>query len=572
MGKHSDEEQQTAEAVQAVVASSHGLRARQKMNYSLPTLDMGDLFADGANSASSNGTGKPAPKRSKAKPKDREREKRESKNREPEDEEEQEDEEVTRCVCERAQENFGTMIQCDQCLVWQHCECVGLTSKRMPKHYFCEQCKPVNHPYYKLHPRQATSNPQPSAKSATPAKKRNTMNSMDAADSFLSLVPPASENQQGSSVTQDRPLDAEPVAAPARTSKVTGKKRKADSATHEADSGDNTDAAKADQPEKRSKLSSTDSLDSAESGQSVKAGSRWAGKPSKVRSSKKTRVTTLEQEPKSPAENMEAVPDQSRLSSGSSATSAILPAVNCDSFKTTAFPPNSQNTTPREMNSALVQVPIQEETKPAPAIAPGQKPSTTKSKSAPVCPPSPSNAFTASYSANASQDVVPNLKPRQQHHRIALADIKRRVSQVSEYLASLNQGESMTCDEGGHPRAAGTTGVCLCSRKPSHSDAASSSSSSANSDNSADTSLLTPPLSTTSPSPVFQVVQKPVAGCVNTDTAATVNGEGLGSLDGPSSDQCDACGCIKSTEESSSVIMSRLLLRLKNFHNTFDNC
>ncbi|KAJ3309089.1 Histone-Lysine N-Methyltransferase ash1l [Boothiomyces sp. JEL0838] len=40
------------------------------------------------------------------------------------------DDEVTRCVCGTS-ESIGTMIQCETCSVWQHCECVNL-GKKLP--------------------------------------------------------------------------------------------------------------------------------------------------------------------------------------------------------------------------------------------------------------------------------------------------------------------------------------------------------------------------------------------------------------------------------------------------------
>jgi hypothetical protein len=37
-------------------------------------------------------------------------------------------------------------IQCDNCFVWQHGGCVGLTDESMsPEFYYCEECKPEFH-------------------------------------------------------------------------------------------------------------------------------------------------------------------------------------------------------------------------------------------------------------------------------------------------------------------------------------------------------------------------------------------------------------------------------------------
>ena len=53
---------------------------------------------------------------------------------------------VTRCVCGRNNEQEGFMIECEGCEVWQHGHCVGVTKNNVPKHYYCERCKPEMHP------------------------------------------------------------------------------------------------------------------------------------------------------------------------------------------------------------------------------------------------------------------------------------------------------------------------------------------------------------------------------------------------------------------------------------------
>eukprot|EP00466_Bigelowiella_natans_P010715 jgi/Bigna1/38418/e_gw1.25.61.1 len=50
---------------------------------------------------------------------------------------------ITKCPCGQNQDDEGLMIQCDRCLVWQHGNCVGIFDEsKVPKNYFCEQCKP----------------------------------------------------------------------------------------------------------------------------------------------------------------------------------------------------------------------------------------------------------------------------------------------------------------------------------------------------------------------------------------------------------------------------------------------
>ncbi|XP_070622489.1 LOW QUALITY PROTEIN: histone-lysine N-methyltransferase ASH1L [Erythrolamprus reginae] len=48
------------------------------------------------------------------------------------------DEDVIRCICGLYKDE-GLMIQCDKCMVWQHCDCMGVNSD--VEHYLCEQCE-----------------------------------------------------------------------------------------------------------------------------------------------------------------------------------------------------------------------------------------------------------------------------------------------------------------------------------------------------------------------------------------------------------------------------------------------
>ncbi|KAK8740388.1 hypothetical protein OTU49_002890, partial [Cherax quadricarinatus] len=66
--------------------------------------------------------------------------------------EEFEDEDVIRCVCNLHRDE-GVMIQCERCLVWQHCDCMGVTDS--PDHYLCEECSP------RLISPEVPMNPQP---------------------------------------------------------------------------------------------------------------------------------------------------------------------------------------------------------------------------------------------------------------------------------------------------------------------------------------------------------------------------------------------------------------------------
>ncbi|KAK9877038.1 hypothetical protein WA026_016065 [Henosepilachna vigintioctopunctata] len=48
---------------------------------------------------------------------------------------------VTRCICGYLHDD-GYMVECDQCKVWQHVQCV-LKNKQVPDEYLCEKCNPL---------------------------------------------------------------------------------------------------------------------------------------------------------------------------------------------------------------------------------------------------------------------------------------------------------------------------------------------------------------------------------------------------------------------------------------------
>ncbi|KAM8967305.1 PHD finger protein 20-like protein 1 [Pelodytes ibericus] len=47
--------------------------------------------------------------------------------------------EIVRCICEMDEEN-GFMIQCEECLCWQHSVCMGLMEDSIPEQYICYVC------------------------------------------------------------------------------------------------------------------------------------------------------------------------------------------------------------------------------------------------------------------------------------------------------------------------------------------------------------------------------------------------------------------------------------------------
>ena len=67
-----------------------------------------------------------------------------------EEKQEESEVEVIRCVCgatEQDEDDGAAWIACDQCGAWQHNVCMGVSefAEDIPKHYFCEVCKPEDH-------------------------------------------------------------------------------------------------------------------------------------------------------------------------------------------------------------------------------------------------------------------------------------------------------------------------------------------------------------------------------------------------------------------------------------------
>ncbi|NXA09104.1 PHF20 protein, partial [Sapayoa aenigma] len=58
----------------------------------------------------------------------------------PDEEVEESDFEIVRCVCEVKEEN-DFMIQCEECLCWQHGVCMGLLEDNVPEKYTCYVCQ-----------------------------------------------------------------------------------------------------------------------------------------------------------------------------------------------------------------------------------------------------------------------------------------------------------------------------------------------------------------------------------------------------------------------------------------------
>jgi len=116
-------------------------------------------------------------------------------------EEEEEEAGITRCICQEAgldeSEGGEFMAECETCHAWQHGSCMGFDSPALvPKNYFCEKCRPdlwmdllqkfakrirQNSAATVRNPSHTSRSHSPTYLLKQPPKRRNTMNSRDAA-------------------------------------------------------------------------------------------------------------------------------------------------------------------------------------------------------------------------------------------------------------------------------------------------------------------------------------------------------------------------------------------------------
>ncbi|KAG6897906.1 hypothetical protein C0992_009390 [Termitomyces sp. T32_za158] len=179
--------------------------------------DLEDAVDDRKNGSapSTSSTSSTNPSRMKRKPKDKDKQVApetmapadtvDSAQNLPLDAPEDEEQGITRCVCGSTGEDDPDagefMVQCETCKVWQHGLCMGFESEDQlyDDDYYCEECKPELHPDLlkkrsKRTPRQSSANSHhnsatsrvsrshsPATLLKQPAKRRNTMNSRDAA-------------------------------------------------------------------------------------------------------------------------------------------------------------------------------------------------------------------------------------------------------------------------------------------------------------------------------------------------------------------------------------------------------
>lgn len=111
---------------------------------------------------------------------------------------EQEEEGETRCICGEIDppDDSGLYIQCEQCSVWQHGYCVGITEGETPDKYWCEQCKPELHTIYitELNERRSHYKPIQQRRRKIRRNKRNS----ESEDEFGGLEASQQPNQRAS--------------------------------------------------------------------------------------------------------------------------------------------------------------------------------------------------------------------------------------------------------------------------------------------------------------------------------------------------------------------------------------
>ncbi|KAJ3226651.1 hypothetical protein HDU81_007208 [Chytriomyces hyalinus] len=588
MGKQDDDES-TGSVSKAV---SHGLRTRQKMNYSIPPLSQFDdemdvvpagnpALAQGHSHSHSHGGA------AVTADVDLSPSQRANGDADPADAADQldqgddeDDEDVTRCVCDQSDENFGDMIQCDQCLVWQHNGCVGI--RKIPKNYYCEQCKPTNHPYFKLLGKTSSNSSAPKA-SVTPAKRRNTMNSMDAADTYLPPSSAATEGARESTSLESTPANP---PQPSRPAKAAGKKRSRESLM-DHDFGE-TESSIPEKPEKKSKAAaSADSTETVDPSV-IKPTKPATSKSSKARSTKKSQAASCSndlQDSKpvivmNPRNSVQSTTDKTGgMPAGSSVESATIEFPLADVKAEEQTPP---------LTACISDVAIPKSSV-LPAVEP-KRPKQTSLKTRALAqsrqPPSPTiptcNANSFRSTEQPSQEFAPYLKPRPVHHRCALSEIKRRVASISEFLRSIKESSHVPLPADADAIAHELKlSACTCedTRKPSISSDAMSLTCSDNAVT--DCSMLTPPLSTTSPSPVFTSLQKQNPPDI-LELASSASLSQLGKMETPAVTAsslpplplqpasidvcCITCGLLKDGGESSYTILNRLQKRLDDFY------
>ncbi|PPQ98621.1 hypothetical protein CVT24_003954 [Panaeolus cyanescens] len=220
--KSPDSDQPPREKQRTTSSSSRNKRLKQEDHEDPPEDQKIPQASSTISSGSNSGVNGKAKRRAKEKDKEKEKEKDKDKDKQgatnnnqdadsvsvdlpPMDYNDEDDQGITRCVCGSTEDDPDAgefMVQCETCKVWQHGLCMGYLSEDQvhDDDYYCEQCRPDLHvdllkkvnrrPARQTSATSRSDHPSnsrvsrshsPSHLSKQASKRRNTMNSRDAA-------------------------------------------------------------------------------------------------------------------------------------------------------------------------------------------------------------------------------------------------------------------------------------------------------------------------------------------------------------------------------------------------------
>jgi hypothetical protein len=116
------------------------------------------------------------------------------------------------CICGYDTDD-GFTIQCERCLVWQHCACFGMSQSSVPDEYLCETCdpRPVNMHFAQQHQQKRR---EAETRKAVETARRMSTSAAWAAAHAAGLPSPRGEATAGSPQTQQQAQPQQPASSP----------------------------------------------------------------------------------------------------------------------------------------------------------------------------------------------------------------------------------------------------------------------------------------------------------------------------------------------------------------------
>ncbi|KAL3229115.1 Histone deacetylase complex subunit CTI6 [Nakaseomyces bracarensis] len=142
---------------------------------------------------------------------------------------EEEEEGETRCICGEMEppDDSGFFIQCEQCNVWQHGVCVGISNtadSKPPDKYWCEQCRPELH---RLYYTSDTGELRSAYKPVLENKRKNRRAGRGGASGPTTSGSSSSNRRRGSSAGMDHSDEADSESSSMTTTSTSnGRKRR----------------------------------------------------------------------------------------------------------------------------------------------------------------------------------------------------------------------------------------------------------------------------------------------------------------------------------------------------------